>query len=325
MLSRVGRRRHSLGTWAQNAGGRPPWWASTLADLLGVADVVPDHVLLVDAGPWGETWSLLRDREVRAEVVDIFGRRWRDRGARALWSALVSVPPMQSDPPMRVAQFLWLQARSAGTIPIWWSDERRRWESPTGARTESAHARGGRAMTEAGGRQDGPAYEAGGMARTRATKVGRAAEKGESSRRLGPGHDRETSSAAPRSKPDHPGCRGVQYPATIAHRLATLASLPWDRVEVVHGDVRDVAPIRGACVLFDPPYERCPRYAALCPRPDVLDVAERWASAGARILVAERVPLPLDGWSTAQLADGEWLTASFPIVVPNQLGLWSAV
>lgn len=128
-------------------------------------------------------------------------------------------------------------------------------------------------------------------------------------------------------KPDHPGARGIQYPATIAARVRALDRLPWDRVEVVHGDLRDVAPIAGATVLFDPPYLGAPRYAALCPRADVLAVAERWRSAGCRVAVCEAEVLPLAGWSASRLpsvrsdqpAPREWLTTSWPVIVDRQL------
>lgn len=79
---------------------------------------------------------------------------------------------------------------------------------------------------------------------------------------------------------------GLVRVATIARRLAEVGPL-LDRVEVVHGDLRGLEPIPGAAVYFDPPYLHCPRYAALCPREDVLRVASRWASAGCRVLVSE--------------------------------------
>lgn len=240
----------------------------------------PDRVVLVDAGPWGDAWQTLRAPGARIDCARLL-RAWAAEDPSALWRRLL-VPPAE-DPVARVAQYLWLQGRSAGTIPVWWSPENGRWESPTGSRIEAAHERG-----------LGPAYEAGGIGRRRAERGGAACQKGGTGR----------------------GCRGIQSPATIAARLDALAALPWDRIEVIHGDLRLVTPIPGARVYFDPPYLGCPRYAALCPRSDVRATAERWAQVGARVLVSEAAPLDLPGWSSIPLPGAtrpEWLTASWPI------------
>lgn len=312
----------AVSLWALGRGrpltgfmGSKSRWAGGLVDALGCDR--PARVVLVDAGPWGDVWTVLRDRAARAEVAVTFDRL-EASGARPneLWSWFATVPP-PADPVARVAQYLWLQARSAGTIPMWWSPERGRWESPSGSRTESAHARGG--VAAAGRVQTnrprsarfgpcgaGPAYAASGA--------------------------RGLRGGAAVGKPDHPGARGIQYPATIAARVRALDRLPWDRVEVVHGDLRDVAPIAGATVLFDPPYLGAPRYAALCPRADVLAVAECWRSAGCRVAVCEAVPLVADlgpGWHASRLPavrrdvtePREWATASWPIVLDRQVGL----
>jgi hypothetical protein len=288
-------------------------WATQLADLLGYGREVPDRVVLVDAGPWGDVWDVLRVREHRIAVANIFRYRWGDRDPHELWSWLVTLEP-SANPAERVAQYLWLQARSAGTIPIWWNSQRSRWESPTGSRTEAAHERGGGgAASRATGREVDRAYEAGGLARRR---------EEEGSRKVALPHQKEGAGDARRQKQKH--VRGIQNPATIATRLDALDRLPWERVEVIREDLRSLEPIAGADALFDPPYAGCPRYAAICPRADVLDVARRWGAAG-RVIVCEGEPLAdLKGWWATRLADREWLTASYPIHVPEQLGLWRA-
>jgi hypothetical protein len=270
-------------------------WASLLVDALGVRD--PDHVVLVDAGPWGDVWSVLRLEAGRAATLAALlnlDACLVNHGPARAWS--VSLEPPHEEPGRRVAHFLWLQARSAGTIPVWWDASNGRWESPTGSRTEAAHARGG---TGLGSRQKGSAVES---SWSRATRAG-----------------------APAAK----RCRGIQRPLTIATRLRALGSLPWERVDVVHGDVRDVPPIPGATVYFDPPYLGCPRYSALLPRSDVLEVATRWASAGCRVAVSEAEPLPLAGWYTAPLPQirqsREWLTSSERVRVQEQLPLLNVV
>lgn len=314
-------------------------WASQLAELLGYGDRVPDRVVLVDAGPWGDVWQVLREREHRIRVANIFRYRWGDSDPHELWASLVTVEP-PPDPAERVAQYLWLQARSAGTIPIWWSAERGRWESPTGSRTEAAHERGGAPAidrqvgdhrvgraAEKGGRDLGRAYEAGGLERLRA----------EGSRKVALPHQKDgNGSVAAERRQKQKGVRGIQRPATIAERVDMLDRLPWERVEVFRGDLRTLAPIAGADVYFDPPYAGCPRYAAICPRADVLAVAERHRAAGCRVLVSEGEALPLEGWfhrrihaeatsagggGTAARSRAEWLTSSWPIAVPEQLDL----
>lgn len=230
-------------------------WARLLASAL-VGDATVERLVLVDAGPWGDVWETLSTREGRVSVVErllVLDTAPLDE----LWPRLVEVPPHETNAGIRVAQYLCLQARSAGTIPIWWSPERARWESPTGSRTEAAHE----------GRP--------GMAARRRMKT------------LGPPilGQRPTSRS-----------RGLVRVRTLATRAAALETLPWDRIEVRRALVQHVDPIPGATVYFDPPYAHSPRYAVTLGRDQVLDVARRWANAGARVAVSEAERLPLEGW-----------------------------
>lgn len=275
-------------------------WA---AELVGLLDADrPDRLVLVDAGPWGDVWDVLRTPDGRAGVRETF-IGWTDELPNVLWKRLVADPP-PLDPVARVAQYLWLQARSAGTIPVWWSADRARWESPSGSRTEGAHHRGRE-------RRLGPAHDRGAHVMGVRHRVGRRVDVYASSQ------------VEPDRAPDALGARGIQYPATIAARLLALDAIDWSRVEVVRGDVRDVAPIAGAAVLFDPPYQGAPRYAEVLPRADVLAVASRWQAAGARVVVCEGEPLPLAGWTALPLprTSREWVTASWRVPVRPQLGL----
>lgn len=310
-------------------------WAALLTEVLDVDR--PDRVVLVDAGPWGEVWSILRDARARERIAQVFDALGPVGTPNKLWCAFASVRP-PPDPIARTVQYLWLQARSAGTIPMWWSEERDRWESPSGSRTEIAHqtrpgvaalgrvagARRRRtadipACHQGNERELGPAYPA--------------RDDGQGARALGPAHDRGAlrgaRAGAVNGKPDHRGARGIQHPATIARRLRALDRIDWSRVEVFHGDARALEALPGAAVLFDPPYLGAPRYAALLPRADVLEVAERWRRGGGRVLVCESEPLPLPGWTSRRLpavrrgeAPHEWVTASFvPRGLPEQLCL----
>jgi hypothetical protein len=325
-------------------------WATQLAELLGYGAEPPDYVVLVDAGPWGDVWDVLRIREHRRRVAHQFREVWAGADPHYLWSELVKIPPPATDPAFRCAQYLWLQARSAGTIPIWWSVERGRWESPTGSRTEAAHERGGAAAdgrqtgqedapSNSRGRRLGAAYEAG----LYTQRAHQKARDDEGSRRLGGAYQKDTTrrgdgsgDASRRQKQKH--VRGIQNPGTIAARIDAIEDLPWHRVHVVREDLRRLQPIAGADVLFDPPYAGCPRYAALCPRRDVLTVARAWATKASRVVVCEGEPLAdlaAEGWHAARMhaektsAGGggrttreEWLTATWPIALPEQLGLW---
>ena len=263
--------------------------APLLVEVLGCDR--PSHVTLVDAGPWGETWLLLKDPDLRAMTSEKL-REWQRMDRDRLWSMLVSSEPYEH-PAWRVAQFLWLQARSAGTIPVWWSEERARWESPTGSRTEAAHTRGGSALAhrqKGAPKSDGPAYQTGDG----------------------------SGDKVPR------GCRGIQSPATIASRIDALVVLPWDRITVVHGDCRTVD-LRADLFYLDPPYLGCPRYASLLTRDAVLELAQRHGGH-ARVAISEAEPLLLPGWEARRLParKPEWLTANFPLRLSEQIDLWGA-
>lgn len=313
-------------------------WAPLLVDALGVRD--PDRVVVVDGGMWGETWRTLSTAEGRAATcvaLQDLDRLVLECGLAAVWASLLVPPHSLPTTGERAAQYLWLQARSAGTIPIWWNGSAGRWESPTGSRTERAHQRG-RLGREAGIREPGEPVHAAGLEPEVDADGGRLvyrpAEAG--SRKLGNPHTKRNdldevrggSDARNRQKqlPGEGRSRGIQRPATIARRIRALDAIPWDRVQVVVGDVRDVEPIREAVVYCDPPYLRCPRYERLFPRRDVLGVAQRWADHGARVAVSEAEVLPLEGWHALRL-DGpkpEFVTSNTPLRVPVQLPLFGA-
>lgn len=138
--------------------------------------------------------------------------------------------------------------------------------------------------------------------------------------------------------PSSPNWRALLRPRTIAQRVVALGQIDWTRVEIVHGDVRAFDPVPGSVVYLDPPYVSAVPYGpADLTRAEVLDLAQRHAAAGARVAVSEGEPLPLDGWVARRLhhqatgAGGggrisreEWVTASWPISIEEQLALWRA-
>ena len=231
-------------------------WAGDIAALLGAGDQRPDHVLLVDAGPWGDVWSTLASPLGRAATAGHL-TGWAGMDPSDLWSDLVSRPPALS-PSLRAAQYLWIQARSASGIPVWWDHTRCRWEAPSSSRASR-----------------------------------RACQK-------------------------QRGRGGILDPRTVAQRIMALDTLDWGRVEVIHGDARDIAPIPGASLYIDPPYDGAPRYASVLPRDAVVSLIGRWSAAGCRVLVSEREPIPLQGWSSMRLPARrpEWLSANF--ILPSR-------
>lgn len=268
--------------------------AAALVRALDVAD--PDRVTLVDGGPWGDVWQTLSRREGRAVVAATL-REWGERGTLPeVWPTLLYPPP--EPPALRAAQYLALQSRSAGCIPVWWSAETDRWESPSGSRTEVAHQRNGCDLAKRaqgddgrGKRFTGPAYA-----------------MGEGSRRPGPAHQRRPFNTI--------GARGIIHIETLAERVEALDRIDWSRVEIIHDDVGAVAPVPGSRVYFDPPYLGSPRYARLLPRSRVIETALAHAAVADLVVVSEAEPLPLEGWFSCPLrgrGKPEWLTASRPI------------
>lgn len=269
--------------------------AAQLCTVLDCRD--PDEVVLVDGGPWGDVWATMRDAALRARAV-AYLRAWDAGGdLPTVWPTLLFPPT--DDPAHRAAQYLCLQSRAAGCIPVWWSEAAGRWESPTGSRTEQAHQRGGGDLTaRTQGACDLKSRAKMGTSHTGERKAGRL--------------DKSRAS------------RGLVHIASLADRVEALGRIDWGRVTVHHCDVRDVNPIPGAAVYMDPPYQHAPRYACLFPRADVLEVARRWAQVADLVVVSEAEPLALPGWHFAPLRSSgkpEWMTMSRPCPAARGLQL----
>jgi hypothetical protein len=61
------------------------------------------------------------------------------------------------------------------------------------------------------------------------------------------------------------------------------------------------ADARGWLVYADPPYQGTTGYRCEWPRADVLEVARRWADAGASVMLSEAEPLDLPGWHHVEI------------------------
>lgn len=81
------------------------------------------RVVLSDAGPWGGAWSRLARDPRRAERAADYLDAWAGEDPLALFARLASAPP-DRDPDRALAGWLWLQARAANNLPVWWDDAR---------------------------------------------------------------------------------------------------------------------------------------------------------------------------------------------------------
>jgi len=309
--------------------------APFIADAMGVPRSKPSRVVFCDAGPWGRVWPALL--EETAEVAELL-RYWEQdyiedgRGPRMLWDSCRDRPP-HVELHARAAQWLWLQARSASGVPVWWSGDRyiadtgsgeacqkgdnsrspsskgwRMGEEPSKAR------RGARTISQTGGAQQWLASDGRGVERP----VG---QKGE-------------------ERPDRLPSGGMVHPATIADRIEAIAhAIEGIAVAVHHGDAADLFgvveqvhdPRDQLFVYLDPPYVGCTGYGWTMPREQVVELAKRWQDAGAVVAVSEAEALDLEGWHHLDLTrhgngKPEWLTLSrAPARVPAvQLDLLGA-
>jgi hypothetical protein len=253
----------------------------------------PERIVLVELGTWSWIWTLILELERCRDVAAVL-RSWEGLDPRMLWDQLAATPPIDHTP-ARAAQWLWLQARSASGVPVWWDGERH---------TSSHHGKG---LTTAG--QKGGGEWRMGEERSKAARGTRTLSQ------VGGGPDTRWTSG------------GIVHPATIADRIEAIARAVIETnttVEVWCCDVRDATPIPGSFCYFDPDYVGCTGYECTCPRDEVLAVATRWAAEAEVVGVSEAVPLPLSGWSPVQLKHGkrnEWLTVSRETL--GQLALWS--
>lgn len=139
-------------------------------------------------------------------------------------------------------------------------------------------------------------------------------------------------------KPAEPGLlsfnRGAAYTAAgestlgrLAARVEDLVEMPWPVRRIEPTSALDIHPDRvgdwlveeglvdpptfgavldGVVVYIDPPYMNTSGYGHDLARPEVLELAQRWAAAGAVVAVSEAVPLDAElgaGWTAAEITD----------------------
>jgi hypothetical protein len=310
------------------------------SDILAAMGLEPRQrirqVVLADAGPWGWVWPVLLDPELSGQVAEVL-EGWADKDARELWADLASKDPAV-DLTERTAGWLWLQARSASGVPLWWDGNQY---------AQADHATG---RTTRAGQTGSPGWR---MGSARPSVDEAATQRGIWKASDGRGSQRVAGQRG------ELGCGGIMHPETVAARARAAAEtvatwlvlqagtyigkpvtvqegrwathgfsrpsvaaqslsgscfsieriierLPGD-IEpgwaVFHGDVNDMEPIPGAYVYMDPDYVGKTGYGWTVGGHDQVEaVARRWSDAGCVVAVSEAVPLPFDGWHHVDLS-----------------------
>lgn len=314
-------------------------------EILALLDLHPGRpvpCILGDASWWGWVWPTCLDPVTGPEVSAML-RFWRGRDPRALWFWLRDVGPM----PSRVeaaAQLLWLQARAASGVPVWWEGAEVLAAPGPGRDRQLAADRGANGLrAQSGPRADGTRGTciasmcgASALVQHASTKIDQAGQRQATEPRLlastprgglqDAGHKAEKSGEDGRTG-------GIVDPGTIATRLdairaacakgtnaAGAGGIVDPGARVFHTDaltlVTEWAPRLGAAGRWylDPPYQGATGYPASCSRDDVLRIADTAARHGGRVVLSEAVGLAAElgrGWSQVQLRDGrkpEWVT-----------------
>lgn len=314
-------------------------YARAILDAMGVPETPPSRVLLADAGPWGWVWPLLLKPADAAKVARVL-RSWAGEHPRDLWQRLADRPPYLRVHE-RAAQWLWLQARSASGVPIWWDGWRhvasdgRGDPRPAGQRADhprwnqADHATGrtmraaqsgrgwqanGKPATDRGEDLRWPGHQAERARWERASSGGRESTRPPAQRTRGwrfagrPDRVQEDRAAGP-SGDKSARTGGMVNPCTIAERIEAIAEafrgVSWG---VAAADARDLevaadgrGRVRDLWIYLDPPYVGATGYGWDMPRAEVLGLARRWADAGAVVAVSEAEPLDLPGWHQLEL------------------------
>lgn len=99
--------------------------AHRIMELLGLDPGTGVPAILGDLSWWGWVWPLLLDPEA-GPLVAAWLRGWQGEDPRALWFRLRDAGP-PADPVERAAGLLWLQARAASGVPVWWEGDPGGW------------------------------------------------------------------------------------------------------------------------------------------------------------------------------------------------------
>ena len=129
---------------------------------------------------------------------------------------------------------------------------------------------------------------------------------------------------------DRHGNVGTRPPST-PDKLADMMPRPAGLPATIAPDAREITPptLPPGCVVYmDPPYVNTTGYGNDLPRAEVVELARRWADAGAAVYISEAEPLAAlveEGWHTVEITSTrvgqkrtfskqkrEWLTMNRP-------------
>lgn len=265
-------------------------------------------ITLNDASTIGAVTRTLLGSEGQ-RVADTL-RAWKDEDPSALWFQLRDAGPPQ-DPAAFAASWLWLQARAASGVPVWWNGS---------LVSMDGHGRGPYSAWQATCR---PAK----LLQHASTKVDDAGQREARDPRLvrAGGEGPPTQKGREESGGSFGGIRST---VTIARRIEAMrAAMCGHNIKTVTMQAANYvgrlcedivgAVARGIRVIvyMDPPYQGATGYELGCPRDTVLGMAMDLRRAGAEVIVSEAEGLPLVGWHQVQLPSRrkpEWLTMSHP-------------
>jgi len=312
-------------------GGKTGYAAAILHTLGLRQGQGADAVLLNDPGPWAMVWRVLVDPEGCRRVAAII-RGWVGEDGRALWGRL-RAELVPDDEEEAAARWVCLQHGNLGAKEVTARDGA--WKADAYAvETEAAKAIGFRERLS-------PELRAAAVSRLRfppGTLV-----LGEAAANVTPeavarwlylvrgsfsGKDPAAGIGHPDGMPASERFGGVRPAAEMLDTWLAVAR-SWPPVGVANLDASAIHPEpplpEGTFCYLDPPYLNTTGYAHKFSRPAVLEVAQRWADAGARVAVSEAEPLDLPGWHHVEITGcrvgqkrtfsrqrSEWLTLSHP-------------
>jgi len=253
-----------------------------------------------------------RDADFAREAARII-RSWADEEPRALWERLRAEGPARCPPvdAREVARWqvvlgsMWVHKQDGRPLTGWaWCDDK---PKPL-EHADRLYALGGLPATI---HDDATTLDPREVARWVQRSVWSYEQGNVRTGFVGPGERRQDTTATATATAIERDPRGL--PATI-HDDATTAPIP------------DPLP-EGTLVFIDPPYVGTTGYAHDLDRPAVVRLAQRWAAAGARVMISEAVPidaLVACGWHAVEVSamrvgqkrtfskqQREWLTTSF--------------
>ncbi len=268
-----------------------------------------DRVALNDGSTIGRILPTLLHHQEHKRVGAIL-RGWEGEDPRGLWFRLRDEGPSE-DPAYYAASWLWLQARAASGVPVWWSNSGLVKQHRKGEGEERAYERANLAKWD----------------RTRAGNIGPANQSHAADPRLVMDNGARDACA---KGVNAAGAGGILSTVTLARRLSALwlgVAMDMPNCDLSHQEVtafsRDILPSIAKAtragwrvvVYLDPPYQGATGYELGCSREAVLSMALDYDRAGAIVAVSEAVALDLPGWQAVNLParKPEVLTTNRPV------------